>query len=85
MALLTIYFLTSAPTVRSGKFIQEHLGGLVIGGPAIPEIVVVCSHCGHILKFSAGVLGLLSEKKEEKAEDKKDSTAQPQPEQHGKE
>lgn len=69
----------------SNDLLQDHLGGLVIGGPAIPEIVVVCGHCGHILKFSAGVLGLLPEKKEEKTEEKKEETKQPQPEEHGKE
>lgn len=68
----------------TNDLLQDHVGGgLVIGGPAIPEIVVVCGHCGHILKFSAGVLGLLPEKTEEKPEGKKDNPDNT--EQHGKE
>ena len=66
----------------TNDLLQDHLGGLVIGGPAIPEVVVVCSHCGHILKFSAGVLGLLPEKKDKKPEEKKDTD---NVEQNGKE
>ncbi len=56
--------------------LQETMGGgLVIGGPAIPEVVIICGHCGYVMKFSAGVLGLLPEKTEnvdkEKGNDKK--------------
>lgn len=44
----------------TNDLLQEKMaGGLVIGGPSIPQIVVVCSHCGHVMKFSAGILGLL--------------------------
>lgn len=40
--------------------LQETSGGsLSISGSGIPEIVVVCNHCGYIMKFSPGVLGLL--------------------------
>ncbi|KKU85289.1 MAG: hypothetical protein A2667_01990 [Candidatus Wildermuthbacteria bacterium RIFCSPHIGHO2_01_FULL_47_27] len=67
----------------TNDLLQDHFGGLVIGGPAIPEVVVVCGHCGHILKFSAGVLGLLPEKKEEAAGDK--SGSENSEEKHGKE
>lgn len=35
---------------------------LAISGLAIPEVVVVCSHCGYIMKFSTGILGLLEDK-----------------------
>lgn len=53
--------------------LQDNMGGgLVIGGPSIPEIVVVCSHCGYVMKFSAGVLELLPEKTEKENNDKKD-------------
>jgi hypothetical protein len=48
------------------NFLQDHPGILSIGGRSIPEIMLICNHCGHILKFSAGVLGLLPEMKEEK-------------------
>ncbi len=53
--------------------LQDNIGGgLVIGGPSIPEVAVVCSHCGYVMKFSAGVLGLLSEKAEKGNNNKKD-------------
>lgn len=56
--------------------LQEIMGGgLVIGGSAIPEVVIICGHCGYAMKFSAGVLGLRPEKTEngdkEKNDDKK--------------
>lgn len=63
------------PTCGSGNFIladgftndllQDSISeNLVIGGSRIPEIVLVCNHCGHIMKYSAGILGLLSEKQD---------------------
>ncbi len=58
----------------TNDLLQDHLGSLVIGGLAIPEIVVICNHCGHILKFSVGVLGLLPEEKEGTSEEKKGCT-----------
>lgn len=55
------------------ELLQENMGGgLVIGGPSIPEVVVVCNHCGYVMKFSAGLLGLLPEKNEGTANDKTD-------------
>lgn len=49
----------------ANDMLQETIGGgLVIGGPAIPEFVVVCGHCGYVMKFSAGILGLLPGKTE---------------------
>lgn len=48
--------------------LQDHLAGIVIGGKSIPVIIVVCNHCGHVIRFSLGVLGLLP-KQEIKAED----------------
>jgi ribosomal protein S27AE len=34
-------------------------GGLVIGGPAIPSVVVVCTQCGFMAQHALGVLGLM--------------------------
>lgn len=30
-----------------------------IGGKMIPSVILVCGNCGHIDKFSLGVLGLM--------------------------
>lgn len=42
--------------------LQEELVGLMIGGPSIPVVIVVCNHCGNVIRFSLGVLGLLPQK-----------------------
>ena len=40
--------------------IQPSVGrGLVIGGPAIPSVVVVCTQCGFMAQHALGVLGLM--------------------------
>lgn len=46
--------------------------GLVIGGPAIPEVIVICDHCGYVMKFSTGILDLLSTKTENVDKEKND-------------
>ena len=54
-------------TLVDGYFnqpIQKELGGIVLGGPSIPSIVVVCTRCGYLSQHALGVLGLLP--KEEK-------------------
>ena len=47
----------------SGYFsnvIQPHLSaGMLLGGPAIPTAVIVCTKCGFISQHALGVLGLL--------------------------
>lgn len=51
-------------TLVGGYFnqtIQTELGGMVIGGPSIPSVVVVCNQCGYIAQHALGVLGLLPE------------------------
>lgn len=54
--------------------LQDNMGGgLIIGGPSIPEVAVVCSHCGYVMKFSAGILGLLPENIEKQDSEKKDA------------
>lgn len=39
--------------------IQEDYKGLQIGGRMIPSVMLVCNNCGHIDRFSLGVLGLM--------------------------
>jgi hypothetical protein len=34
---------------------------LVIGGPAIPTVAVVCDNCGAIYQYAVGTLGLLKD------------------------
>ena len=34
--------------------------GVVLGGPTIPSIALVCTNCGFISCHAAGVLGLLA-------------------------
>lgn len=48
--------------------IQDNLGGLVIGGPSIPAIPIICDKCGFISMHALGTLGLLPPRKEEKKE-----------------
>ncbi|MEI6135493.1 MAG: hypothetical protein WCP72_11005 [Desulfomonile sp.] len=39
--------------------IQTQLSGLVIGGPSVPSVVVICSNCGFMAQHALGALGLL--------------------------
>jgi transcription elongation factor Elf1 len=40
--------------------IQPQLNNnLIIGGPAVPSVAVVCTHCGFLTQHAIGVLGLL--------------------------
>lgn len=51
-------------TIMDGYFnqpIQTELGGLVLGGPSVPSIVLVCTRCGFLNQHALGVLGLLPE------------------------
>jgi ribosomal protein S27AE len=48
-------------TLLSGYFnppIQTELKGLVIGGPSVPCVAVVCNQCGFLAQHALGVLGL---------------------------
>lgn len=47
--------------------IQTELGGLVIGGPSVPSVVVVCNQCGFMSQHALGALGLLPESESSKA------------------
>lgn len=53
-------------TLLDGYFnqpVQTELGGLVLGGPSVPSVVVVCSRCGHLSQHALGALGLLPQEK----------------------
>lgn len=46
------------------QVLQENLsGGIILGGPAIPSVVVVCGRCGFMSQHALGVLGLLPQQK----------------------
>ncbi len=56
-------------TLLDGYFnqtIQTQLGGIVIGGPSIPSVVVACNYCGYLSQHALGALGLLPKGEEEK-------------------
>ncbi|MCP3942920.1 MAG: hypothetical protein GY710_15730 [Desulfobacteraceae bacterium] len=38
-------------------------GAMVLGGPSVPVVKVVCTQCGAISSHAVGVLGLLSQDK----------------------
>ncbi len=40
--------------------LQEKINAALLGGVGIPQIAVVCAHCGFVMKFSAGILGLMT-------------------------
>lgn len=44
---------------------QDHLNSIVLGGPSIPSIAIVCNKCGFISSHALGVLGLLPKQNED--------------------
>ena len=38
---------------------QSNFKGIEIGGPSIPTIGIICSHCGFVSQHALGILGLL--------------------------
>lgn len=49
-------------TLLDGYFnqvLQTDLGGIILGGPSIPSVVVVCTRCGFLSQHALGALGLL--------------------------
>lgn len=38
---------------------DEVSAGLMLGGPAIPTVAIICSKCGYVAELAAGVLGLM--------------------------
>ena len=39
--------------------VQNDYKGLQIGSKMLPSVMLVCGNCGHVDKFSLGVLGLM--------------------------
>ena len=47
------------------SIMQDSLDGIVLGGPSIPSIAIVCNKCGFISSHALGVLGLLPKQNED--------------------
>lgn len=45
--------------------LQSNLKSYALGGPSIPSVGVVCTHCGYISLHALGALGLLETPKSE--------------------
>lgn len=65
-------------TLIDGFFVdmlQEDYKVINLVGRKLPTILLVCNHCGHIDKFSLGVLGFMVEQKspETRTDSKSDS------------
>lgn len=41
--------------------VQEDYKVIQLGGRLIPSVILVCNNCGHIDRFSLGVLGLIEQ------------------------
>jgi len=41
--------------------IQGDINGMILGGPSIPSIGIICNKCGFISHHALGVLGLLTQ------------------------
>lgn len=48
--------------------VQDDYKAVQLGGKIIPSVMLVCNNCGHIDRFSLGVLGLMD--KEEQPQQK---------------
>ena len=48
--------------------VQDDYKAVQLGGKIIPSVMLVCNNCGHIDRFSLGVLGLMDN--EEQAQQK---------------
>jgi len=46
---------------------RDFSGAIVLGGPSIPTVVLVCGNCGFVSEHAAGILGLLEKRAEEVA------------------
>ena len=53
--------------ISDGYFIQnmqtEFKAAIVVGGPVIPTIAIICQNCGFISHHALGIVGLLPERK----------------------
>jgi hypothetical protein len=52
-------------TIADGYFVNvlqmNPQGGLLLGGPSIPTIAIICMQCGFISQHALGILGLLQQ------------------------
>lgn len=58
----------------TNDFLMDNIqGGLVIGGPVLPSVPIVCTNCGNTFFLNAKVLGVGEDgvKEETKKEEKK--------------
>lgn len=45
------------------KSLQKDVSGnIVIGGPTVPTVGIICENCGYLMEFAIGALGLLGQK-----------------------
>lgn len=51
------HFTIADAYLRNG--LQEDLGAVHLGGPAIPTVAVICTNCGFVSQHAIGVLGLM--------------------------
>lgn len=58
--------LKGSSNLQMHKDIQK---GLIVGGPTVPVIHVVCSNCGAITSHALGALGFELESEESKSND----------------
>lgn len=47
------------------SILQDNLNGIVLGGPSIPSIPIICNRCGFISSHALGILGLLPKQNDE--------------------
>jgi len=48
------------------EVVQDDYKFMKLDGRMLPSVVLVCNNCGHIDKFSLGVLGLMEQPDDEK-------------------
>ena len=41
------------------NILQDDFKGIVLGGPTIPTISIICANCGFVSQHALGALGLL--------------------------
>ncbi len=57
----------------TNDFLMDKLGGgLIIGGPVLPSVPIVCTNCGNTFFLNAKILGIEIEDKQGVKDDKKD-------------
>lgn len=49
----------------SNFYLQDEIKGVILGGPTVPVVSVICNNCGAITSHAAGALGLLNQKEHE--------------------